>query len=335
VSPSSGHTVGRMSTRESEARPASTLAGLLDGIIDYAGLFPPASLTLQPALSRFAAYYSGSDAHMLRSFVAPSGIVDRILECLDSVTGDALPFTVLTSHHDSEGPPGRHSDASASRRLRERGHPILSFESKMPTNGCSATELSERLRVQYDVLCDPDEPSLPILFVEPPPDGEAVAMAAEVGAGLRDSGLPVGLKIRTGGTAAAAYPSADAVAGFILECSSRGVPFKATAGLHHPLAHYDPVMGVWSHGFLNLFVGAAVVFNGQRDPDTLSELMRDPDPGSFQFGDHEVTWRSESVSRDVVAQSRRRLAISVGSCSFAEPLDDLRALGLLPTTPKT
>ncbi len=45
---------------------------LLDGIIDYAGLFPPAELSMDEAFRRFTEHRSSDDGWMLRvSFAQP------------------------------------------------------------------------------------------------------------------------------------------------------------------------------------------------------------------------------------------------------------------------
>ena len=51
------------------------------------------------------------------------------------------------------------------------------------------------------------------------------------------------VKLRCGG---ASIPSAEQVALVIASCREAGVPFKATAGLHHPVRRGA------EHGFLNL-----------------------------------------------------------------------------------
>ena len=48
-------------------------------------------------------------------------------------------------------------------------------------------------------------------------------------------------KLRTGGVVEEAFPTVESVAGFIVRCAELGVPFKATAGLHHPLRCFHPL----------------------------------------------------------------------------------------------
>jgi hypothetical protein len=134
-------------------------------------------------------------------------------------------------------------------------------------------------------------------------------------------------KIRTGGLTADAFPDAEAVARFVGECMRRRLPFKATAGLHHPLRCVKPLTyerdaphGTM-HGFVNLFLGAAL-------PDRAAEILFDDDPRAFAFDDDGASWRGTRISNAELA-SMRECAISFGSCSFEEPIDDLKELGWL------
>ena len=51
--------------------PAASLRALLEHSIDYAGLFPPATLALEPALQNQAAFVRTADAWMLGAFILP------------------------------------------------------------------------------------------------------------------------------------------------------------------------------------------------------------------------------------------------------------------------
>jgi hypothetical protein len=128
-----------------------------------------------------------------------------------------------------------------------------------------------------------------------------------------------------------AFPSAAQITRFIARCNSRGVAFKATAGLHHPLRcvrplTYEPASPTGTmHGFLNVFLAAALIYNGY--PVALAEqMLSDDDPPSLRVEADSVSWRGHRLTTAEVAASRSRLAISFGSCSFAEPVAELRAL---------
>ena len=122
-------------------------------------------------------------------------------------------------------------------------------------------------------------------------------------------------KVRCGG---ASVPGVDALAGFIRACRERGLVFKATAGLHHAVRSDD------EHGFLNVL--AAVVFAGEEEA-ALAEV----DSSTFALDAQSFAWRDRSASADELARVRRNELHSIGSCSFFEPVDELQALGMLPS----
>jgi len=120
-------------------------------------------------------------------------------------------------------------------------------------------------------------------------------------------------KVRCGGSV---LPSVPALAAFVQACRRLEVPFKATAGLHHPVRSGD------EHGFLNLL--AASVFGDEE------EALGEEDPSAFTVTEEAFAWREREAGADEVARARRELFVSFGSCSAQEPIDGLRALGMLP-----
>lgn len=119
-------------------------------------------------------------------------------------------------------------------------------------------------------------------------------------------------KIRCGG---AAIPSVEEVAAFVRRCRAEGVVFKATAGLHHA---YPTDAG--EHGFLNLL--AAVVFGDEE------EALREG-PGAFALDAGAFRWGDREAGAEELADVRTRFFHSIGSCSFAEPVQELEGLGIL------
>jgi hypothetical protein len=116
-------------------------------------------------------------------------------------------------------------------------------------------------------------------------------------------------KIRCGGER---VPSIDELADFVRGCRERHLPFKATAGLHHAVRRDG------AHGFLNLL--AAAVFD--------EEALAEEDPDAFRLEEHAFIWRNR-LAGPIEIQLGRELFVAFGSCSFFEPVDDLKALGLL------
>jgi hypothetical protein len=119
-------------------------------------------------------------------------------------------------------------------------------------------------------------------------------------------------KVRCGGSV---LPSVPALAEFVQACRRLEVPFKATAGLHQPLRHDG------EHGFLNLL--AAAVFGDEE------EALAEEDPGSFGVSGESFRWRDRAAGVPELSRARD-LFVSFGSCSAQEPIDGLRALGMLP-----
>ncbi len=143
----------------------------------------------------------------------------------------------------------------------------------------------------------------PEVYVEVAPGADIEPIAA---AGLR-------AKVRCGG---ASIPAVEELAGFVRRCRGLGLPFKATAGLHHA------VRGEHEHGFLNLL--AAALFGDEE------RALDERDTSAFTLDAGEFTWRDRRAGAGEAARMRRELFTGFGSCSFAEPIEELRALGMLP-----
>jgi hypothetical protein len=140
------------------------------------------------------------------------------------------------------------------------------------------------------------------------------------------AGLDGGAKVRTGGLEAAAHPTVDQLAHFIASCRMADVPFKATAGLHHPVRSHQDSVGAKQFGFLNVFVGSAMLHSSRIDVKRLPDVLAEEDPGAFVCEADCIIWRDVSIDADAIAGARTRFSHSFGSCSFDEPTDELRGL---------
>jgi hypothetical protein len=140
--------------------------------------------------------------------------------------------------------------------------------------------------------------------------------ALDTVARLRADGLDLSPKFRTGGLAAELFPTPVELAAVICACRDRGLRFKLTAGLHHAIRYTDPETGLVHHGFLNV-LAASVVAQGGADVADVAPVLAGTDPVMLV----------EPVRR--LLDQERPLWNGFGSCSIAEPLDDLVRLGLL------
>lgn len=246
---------------------------LLNQLVDDAGLFPPAALSMDDALANHHRARTGPHAWMLGRFLCPAS---RLAELAAAHTGGPLHVGVVVDVATWDVPDERLVVETVEAPL---GTPV------------------------------PDDPRL---FTEVPVIGRsAAAVAADV------ASVPHGAKVRCGGTRGDLFPAPGELAGFVSACREHGRPFKATAGLHHPFRHIDPVTGFHHHGFLNLLAAAALA---DVDP---AEVLADDDPASFEFGGTGLAWRGKWATD-------RGLFRAYGSCSFDEPVEDLVKLGVLP-----
>jgi hypothetical protein len=82
------------------------------------------------------------------------------------------------------------------------------------------------------------------------------------------------------------------------------------------------------HGFLNVLGAGVLALEHQWKETEIMRMLDDEDPVSFSFTDDFFAWRDWEIPTAKIP-ARRGLVTSLGSCSFDEPRDDLRALKLL------
>ncbi|HEY3133967.1 MAG TPA: hypothetical protein VGJ47_04990 [Gemmatimonadaceae bacterium] len=290
---------------------------LLTGLVDYAGLFPPASEDMRPALENYSSYLKGPDRRALGRFIVP---FSRLRE-LEEVGADLMP-------RGKRGLPWQLSVLVAE-DVRTAGEEIMRFNRRhaTATGGRAVIDVVELKASTADEIRHQkrDLPNELTAYFEIPLSGDLTRlMKALVSVSAR-------AKIRTGGVTPQAFPPAQAIIDFIVACGREHVPFKATAGLHHPLRGeyrltYEPESpkGVM-YGFLNVFLAAALIFSGEPE-ETALVALEETDPSALAFDDGVIRWRDKVVTADQMTASRARFAIAFGSCSFREPLDELAHL---------
>jgi hypothetical protein len=284
----------------------------LGGIIDYAGLFPPARLRMDDAVREYARYRGSSDKDLLGRFVLPAS---RLVEFTSAAKSFAAPndpwriSAIVSAGRDSD------IDMISEFNAEHVGAMVDSIE--MPVQSAGEVEWAANHFGNSFAL-----------FLEPP----LTPACADLLSSIAQSGASA--KLRAGGVVDSAIPNARAVLQFIETCATLALPFKATAGLHHAIRgeyaltyEHDAPRGNM-FGYLNVFLAAAFVRAGLSQP-ALLELLEEEDPSSISFTDDGVLWRGNLADARSLADTRKFLAVSFGSCSFTEPVDEARQLHLI------
>jgi hypothetical protein len=309
------------------------LRALLDGVIDYAGLFPPARLPLEQAVRQYARYRQEPDAWMLSRFVCPASRLAELAPYPNELFASGPPLIVSTLGRGGEDRAtfltGLDADLAALDAFRTR-HAGRAFADTLEVR--VAPSLTDFLLEEMTDRLSRSHPDVETVYVEVPLDEQSPVVLPPVIAALRQigqrkGGVRGGFKLRCGGLDASAFPSPDRVASLLKMCRAEGVPLKFTAGLHHPIRRPDPTTGATMHGFVNVFAAAALEWTLGLDVGTLTEVLSDDDAESFRFDEDGLRWRDLRAPTGCIEETRGALAISFGSCSFDEPRDDLRALG--------
>ncbi len=245
----------------------------MNQLIDYAGIFPPATLPVDRAITNYINYHHGDFAWMLRSLVVATSELDSVPKSLD-------------------------------------GSLSILAESDQPR--AASIETKSIVSAQRPVYCEVPLNSLHELDA------------------VKSSGCFA--KIRMGGLKPEAIPTVSQVAAFIRACAELRLPFKATAGLHHPLradyalTYENAAPRAVMHGFLNVLMASAFAWQGDKN---IESILSEQDASAFTFGES-ASWKDKSLNVAQIKNSRLDFIHSVGSCSFEEPVHELQSLGLLP-----
>jgi hypothetical protein len=295
---------------------------LLRDLIDYAGLFPPASLAMAASVANYDVYSRSEWKWILGRFIVP---VARLGEFETAFAELPAPKTDMVTRRWRLSALLGSDPVADIARVRE-------FNARMANLASSRRAIVESVEIK---VTSPKEiaqlseiiPAELAAYFE-----FSLSNCAEFIAALASCGRRA--KIRTGGEMADKFPAPESVIDFICLCAASGVAFKATAGLHHPLRSvhrftYQPESASGTmHGFLNVFLAAAFLRAGM-EVERAVQLLKEQSAQAFQFDLDGVGWRQHRLSWREIADARRGFSISFGSCSFTEPIDDLRSLHLL------
>lgn len=296
---------------------------LMDGSIDYAGLFPPALLEMAPTVNNYATYRDHADGWMLSRLIIPVSRLDefeRAANALlpisnDPASDDCWVISALTA---PAGEDQFADDLDAIEAFNERHLPPGTGAAVIDTIECRASNGSEI----DNALEQLPESIFPYFELDHHVDIRGLLTAI--------AGMDAGAKIRTGGVTADLHPTPEELARFIIGCSTAEIPFKSTAGLHSPLRHHSDSVGCDQFGFLNVFIGGCLAWwsNGMTEAD-LVPVLEARSLDLFSIDDEGIGLSGHEISIAQIEEARERFCHGFGSCSFTEPFEDLTTLELL------
>lgn len=311
----------------------TALSTFLHGLVDYAGLFPPAQLPMEQAVAEFARLRRSPHAGGLARFVVP-------LSRLDEWSEAARPYLLSGSVPGNEAAPEAWGlSVLLDGPLDEGLARIERFNSEHEAGDGHTHKHAHfavidtiEVKIQTPAIIDVAQEKLPedlFPFFEVPVDADFRAFATAL------AGTGFGAKLRTGGVTPDLFPSSERVADFLMTFNAAEVPIKCTAGLHHPVRSeqrltYKPDSPTHvMHGFLNVFFAAAFVRAINADRETVLKVLNETSPNAFRFEAQGIAWRDMRLTTTQLEEVREDFAICFGSCSFDEPIDDMRKLGYI------
>ncbi|MCW5946084.1 MAG: hypothetical protein KIT74_03560 [Fimbriimonadales bacterium] len=294
---------------------------LLTGIIDYAGIYPPAQLPFEESLRNYVDYADSPFHWLVGSFVCP---VDKLAELKsrehEYAQLESLPIALIGRGGSSPEELLSHcnEDFEVFDALRSSQCEARSYEFRIPANLAAAESLGEALK-RATAGCPASKVFCEIPIIELSRD--------QIDSAIRSVSITKRsfVKFRLGGVNAQAFPDTETLAGAIESAASADISVKFTAGLHHPFYHIDKVLDVRMHGFLNVFCAAVLAKAHGLESQTIEAILMETDRAEFCFDDDGM--KVGNIEANIAQiESGRAFAVGFGSCSVMEPVEDLQNL---------
>jgi hypothetical protein len=264
----------------------------LHALVDDAAVFPPGDAPLDEAVAAHLARGAQPWADLVGGFVVGDAALPALADLVPA-DSDSLAINLVVS--GGAGAIG----------------PAVTWATRTP--GVELRALEVALRDEEDlahnaqrVLAALDDAEVDCTVFVEPPRVHGAPTAGWLSALDELAAREVSLKLRCGGATPDLVPTSAELAASIEAALDRELPFKCTAGLHHAVRHDG------GHGFLNVLAATRVNLDGG---DTVAALEARSDV-------------LDGLSDDVLARTRRWFT-SFGSCSLAEPWEDLVVMGVV------
>ena len=297
-----------------DARTASFAA-----LIDYAGLFPPASLDMADAVAAYREARKSRARWVAGRFLCQASRLEELAGVMMATftTGEA-PWEVGVIF---DMDPGRAASLAQTFHAEMQPAAVVASAEAKPAEPTTA---SLDMLVRTLVSIQPEVVPF-IEVVQPCAFEDQIGTVAEA---LGQLGRVGGVTLRCGGSDASMFPEPSTVGSFILSATNAKLPFKTTAGLHRPTRYFDADLDTWRHGFVNILVAAAAAEAGH-PIEKLTDIIAEADTDAFKISTAFVTWRDLSIPGPAMRRVRTQGFVGFGSCDFFEPIAALESRSFL------
>ena len=330
-----------------------SLRTFMNGLIDYAGLFPPADLPLNEAINEYFEQLKSEHSAMLNRFIIPISKLndlDDFIPLFNSIGPLRLSVLGGGGKTDDEYLTKINQNIANINEYRKKHSDKIQIdviECKMATNSPSKSTmqdatalLNENGLTHYHEFTELPDVGINYSTNEDESSwDEVIVPTVELISEMKGAGV----KLRCGGVVKEAFPSIEQVAAMIQTCVLAKTPMKFTAGLHHPIRHFADEYDEFMHGFINTF-GAGIFATTFPTPKNsqeryrmfilLSHMIADQNAENFSFSNDSMSWKvgddrdtEFEIDAEKIENARKKGMISYGSCSFQDPIDDLTQLG--------
>lgn len=288
-------------------------------LVDYAGVFPPASLTVGAAVEDYRAARA-SDAHWMlgRFLIRASQLHELAASATSTMARGESPWEVGVVF--DMAPAQAASSASEFHAEMDPAMVVSAGEAKIADHSPSG------IATLFTTVASVNPEIVPFLEVDR--EGGITDQVRSIGEVVATANRTGGAKVRCGGVTVDQFPSPEELGEFIVAAVQAKLPFKATAGLHQPVRHFDSELGVHRHGFVNILLATAAATAGEPQ-GTVIDILTESDPSTFRMSTAFGRWKDLTFPGSALRRVRQQRFIGYGSCDFDEPVEALTALGMI------
>lgn len=319
----------------------------MKSLIDYAGMYPPANLDLQTAFTNYLNYINSDDEWMIDKFVCSIKSFEEFINHDSAISKQLhdfksdrwVSFALLLNGGKTAKEFLNTLDTDLkliNSFVNEHSELIVTdnFEAKLPgdISGKNNSGVLKKFLNDCSAIFNENEFFGSKVFFEPPVNDDYEFLFEKLAYTMAESdkhGGNAGFKLRTGGVTPELFPKPEQIAYALKMCRDNRIQFKATAGLHHPIRHYNESVSTKMYGFINVFGAGVLAYANTLSKKEISEIVSDENPDSFIFTENEFRWNDIPANAETISKARNELVLSFGSCSFEEPIEDLKKLNLL------